>query len=163
MNGDSWKLWGEIAEEIYDDAPFGYLATKLDGAIVAANRTFLTWLGQRREDVLTAKRFQDLLTVGGKIFYETHYAPLLRMQGFANEIAFDFLCSDGSQLPGLVNAVQKADGVSGSLVIRMYIFNASDRRRYEQELLHAKRKADAAAEELRRLNQVLERRVVAEV
>ena len=50
------------------------------------NRTFLRWTGFAREDLVDVKRFQDLLTAGGRIYHETHYAPLLRMQGSVREI-----------------------------------------------------------------------------
>ena len=48
------------------------------------------------------RRFQDLLSPGGRIYHETHYAPLLRMQGSVREIAVDIVRADGSRLPVLV-------------------------------------------------------------
>ena len=53
-----------------------------DGPIVKVNQTFLTWTGHQREELVGRKRFYELLTAGGRIFHETHYAPLLRMQEF---------------------------------------------------------------------------------
>ena len=55
------------------------------------NATFLRWTGYAREDLVGVKRFQDLLTAGGRIYHETHYAPLLRMQGSVREIAVDIV------------------------------------------------------------------------
>ena len=69
------------------------------------NATFLRWTGYAREDLVGVKRFQDLLTAGGRIYHETHYAPLLRMQGSVREIAVDIVCADGRRLPVLVNSV----------------------------------------------------------
>lgn len=60
--------------DLYDHAPCGYLSTLADGTIVRVNRTFLDWTGLSAE-IVGRKRFQDLLTPGGRIFYETHYAP----------------------------------------------------------------------------------------
>ena len=51
----------------------------LDGAIVKCNATFAAWMGST-PDQLIGKRLRDLLNVAGRIFYETHFAPLLRMQ-----------------------------------------------------------------------------------
>ena len=34
-------------------------------------------------------RLSDLLNMAGRIFFETHVAPLLRMQGFFDEFALD--------------------------------------------------------------------------
>jgi len=157
------KLLNESAEELYENAPCGYLSTLPDGMIVRVNQTFLTWIGYSREDLLAGKRVQDLLSVGGRIFYETHLAPLLRMQGFVNEIAFDLTCADGRQLPVLANSVQKRDAQGIPLLNRITMFNATDRRKYERELLAARKAAETNAEALRRLNETLEERVACEV
>jgi PAS domain S-box-containing protein len=153
----------ETAEELYESAPCGYLSTLPDGTIIRANQTVLTWTGMERQALVGHKCFQDLLSVGGRIFYETHLAPLLLMQGFVNEIAFDLTCADGRQLPVLANTVQKRDGNGSPLVHRITLFNATDRRKYERELLLARQKAEQASQELRRLNETLEERVMQEV
>ena len=49
------------------------------------------------------------------------------------------------------------------MVHRITLFNATDRRKYERELLLARRKAEQATEDLRRLNETLEERVAHEV
>ncbi|WP_036358590.1 PAS domain-containing hybrid sensor histidine kinase/response regulator [Microvirga sp. BSC39] len=153
----------ETVEELYESAPCGYLSTLPNGTIVRANQTFLTWIGIDRQDLIGHKCFQDFLNIGGKIFYDTHFAPLLRMQGFVNEIAFDLTCADGRQLPVLANTVQKRDAAGRPLVHRITLFNATDRRKYERELLLARQKAEQATEELKRLNETLEERVAEEV
>src|ERR1051325_7494166 len=138
------KLLEENLEDLYEHAPCGYVSTLPDGTFAKVNQTFLTWIGYQREELLAGKRFQDLLTVAGKIYYETHYTPLLRMQGFVNEIAFDLVCRDGQRLVVLLNSIQKRD-VSGTPQLnRTTIFNASDRREYERELLLARTKAEQA-------------------
>ncbi|WP_205789996.1 ATP-binding protein [Microvirga makkahensis] len=153
----------ETAEELYESAPCGYLSTLPDGTIIRVNQTFLSWIGMERNDLVGHRCFQDLLNVGGKIFYDTHFAPLLRMQGFVNEIAFDLTCADGRQLPVLANTVQKLDAAGRPMVHRITLFNATDRRKYERELLLARQKAEQATEELKRLNETLEERVAQEV
>jgi PAS domain S-box-containing protein len=153
----------ENSEELYESAPCGYLLTLPDGTIIKANQTFLTWIGMERQDLVDHKCIQDLLSMGGTIFYDTHFAPLLRMQGFVNEIAFDLICADGRSLPVLANAVQKRDAGGQPVVNRITLFNATDRRQYERELLLARQKAERAAEDLKRLNETLEERVTHEV
>ena len=97
---------------LYDRAPCGYLSTTPDGRIIRVNDTLLSWTGLRREDLVGRRRFVDLLPVGGRIYHETHYAPTLRMQGTAREIALELVCEDGRRLPVLVNSVldHDADG-----------------------------------------------------
>ena len=67
-------------EDLYDDAPCGYIFTLPDGRLALVNKTFVAWTGYERDELLET-RFQDLLTGPGRIFYENQYAPLLQMQG----------------------------------------------------------------------------------
>jgi PAS domain-containing protein len=82
-------LLEESAEELYEHAPCGYLSTMPDGTIVKVNQTLIDWTGADRAALINGVKFQTLLTIGSRIYYETHYAPLMRMQGFANEIAME--------------------------------------------------------------------------
>lgn len=75
------SLLEDAAEELYESAPCGYLSTLMDGTIAKINGTLLDCLGLTREEVVGRRRFTDLLTIGGKLYHETHFAPLLRMQG----------------------------------------------------------------------------------
>jgi sigma-B regulation protein RsbU (phosphoserine phosphatase) len=144
------ELLEPSAEDLFENAPCGYLSTSLDGLILKVNRTFEDWTGLEREGLLGRKRFAELLAPGGRIYHETHYAPLLRMQGEAREIALEIMRADGSRLPVLVNSVV-VDGPEGEpQVIRTTIFDASDRRRYEEELLRAQRHEREIAQQLQR-------------
>jgi PAS domain S-box-containing protein len=138
-------LLGESAEDLYENAPCGYVSTLPDGAILKVNQTLLTWTGHRREDLVGRRRFQDLLTAGGRIFHETHYAPLLRMQGAVREIAVEMVCGDGGRLPVLINSVLKRDAAGVPLLARTTVFNATDRKEYERELLRERQRAEQAS------------------
>src|SRR5689334_9444648 len=87
-------LLEDSAEDLYEQAPCGYLSTLLDGRIAKVNTTLLTWLGYDRTDLVGRKTFSDLLTVGGRLYHETHFAPLLRMQGEINGIALELKAAD---------------------------------------------------------------------
>jgi PAS domain S-box-containing protein len=149
------RLLEESLDDLYEHAPCGYVSTLPDGTFVKVNHTFLVWIGYQRDELLAGKRFQELLTVAGKIFYETHYAPLLHMQVFVNEIAFDLVCRDGQQLPVFINSLQKRDAAGTPLLNRITIFNANDRRQYERELLLARKKAEQATDRIARLQAVM--------
>jgi signal transduction histidine kinase len=138
------KLLEESAEELYEQAPCGYLSTLPDGTIVRVNRTLLDWVAQSRDELLERRKFQDLLTVPGRIYYETHLGPLLRMQGFASEIAFELGCGESSPTPVLVTAVQKRDDQGEPLFTRFTVFKATERRKYERELLVERKRAERA-------------------
>ncbi len=139
-------LLEDSAEELYESAPCGYLSTLMDGTIAKINATLLGWLGLDREAVVGRMRFTDLLTVGGKLYHETHFAPLLRMQGEISGIALDIKRADGGRIPVLVSSVVKHGSTGEALLIRTTVFDARDRRAYEEELLRGRK----AAEEARR-------------
>jgi PAS domain S-box-containing protein len=145
-------------EDLFENAPCGYLSADSSGRIFKANATFAAWTGFSAQS-LVGRRFQELLNIAGRIYYETHFAPLLRMQGFFNEVALDVVCADGQTLPTLVNALEKRDAQGKPQFIRITIFNASDRRRFERELLDARARADAANNELATVNAGLEERI----
>ena len=98
----------EDLEDLYENAPCGYLSLRPDGRIVKANQTFCRWTGYA-PDELIGKRLHDFLNIAGRIFYETHFAPLLRMQGFFNEVALDLVKKDGEPFPVLVNAAERTE------------------------------------------------------
>lgn len=131
-------------EDLYEDAPCGYIFTLPDGGLALVNKTFVAWTGYERGELLET-RFQDLLTVPGRIFYENQYAPLLQMQGSVKEVSFDIRCKDGSRLPVIVNSTFRkgADGQPG--LIASTIFDATNRERYEQELRTARERAEQLA------------------
>ena len=133
------------AAEQYELAPVGFVCMSVDGWIGKLNKALLDWTGYRRDEIVGQMRFQDLIGAGARIFFDTHHAPLLLMQGYVNEIAINLRARDGSLIPVLVNSVLTRDEDGRPLLIRMSIFNASERRRYERELLHAKRQAEHAA------------------
>lgn len=140
----------QSAEDLFEDAPCGYLSTTLDGTILEVNRTFEGWTGFDRAQLLGKKRFSDLLAPGGRIYHETHYAPLLRMQGEAREIALEIVSADGTRLPALVNSVVVQDAEGNPRAIRTIVLDASERRRYEEELLQARRREREIAQQLQR-------------
>jgi sigma-B regulation protein RsbU (phosphoserine phosphatase) len=140
-------LLEDSAEELYESAPCGYLSTLMDGTIAKINSTLLEWLGLERNAVVGRMRFTDLLTVGGKLYHETHFAPLLRMQGEISGIALDVKQANGGRISVLVSSVVKRGSTGEPLLIRTTVFDARDRRAYEEELLRARKAAEEARKE----------------
>jgi PAS domain S-box-containing protein len=138
-------LLKESLHDLYERAPCGYLFTRPDGTIVRVNQTFLDWTGYARDALLASTRFQDLLTVPGRIFYENQFAPLLRLQGAVREVAFDLVRDGREPLPVLVNAVLRAGADGQPLLVASAIFDATQRRTYERELLLARRRTEQLA------------------
>ncbi|WP_432020291.1 PP2C family protein-serine/threonine phosphatase [Streptomyces sp. 1222.5] len=151
------ELLEDSAEDLYEHAPCGYLSTLLDGRIAKINTTLLEWLGYKRGDLVGRKNFSELLTVGGRLYHETHFAPLLRMQGEISGIALELKTADGSRLPVMVTSTVKTGSDGEPLLIRTTIFDARDRRTYETELLRARQEADLERDRLKLLNTTLQK------
>ena len=131
----------EDPQAIYDQAPCGYLSTTPDGRIVKVNDTFLAWTSYTRDELI-GRQFSSILSAGGRIYHDTHYAPMLRLQGTVREIALDVVTPDDRRLPVLVNATLQPDENGDPLVIRLVVLDATERREYERELLRAKQRAE---------------------
>ena len=130
------------AEELWEHAPGGLMLTGADGTILRANATLCHWLGFEAAELEGKRRVQDLYTVGGRVFHQTHIAPLLHMQGSVGEVKLDLRCADGRTLPALINAVRRTH--DGAVYDELAVMMLADRHRYERELLHARRSAEAA-------------------
>jgi sigma-B regulation protein RsbU (phosphoserine phosphatase) len=130
--------------ELYEHAACGLLVTARNGAIGRVNDTFCRWLGYSEEELI-GKRLQELLTMGGRIFHQTHWAPLLAMQGSIAEVKLDVVHKDGHSIPMMMNALARGSGSNVRHEIAAFV--AEDRHAYEKELLHARKRAEELAAE----------------
>jgi phosphoserine phosphatase RsbU/P len=131
--------FGPIDEykDLFENAPCGYLTIGSDGRITKVNATFTAWTGITT-DKFVGRRLHQFLNMAGRIYYETHIAPLLRMQGFFNEFALDFETAAGERLPVIANAAERRD-VDGTLLFTaVVVIKATDRRRYERQLVDSR-------------------------
>lgn len=124
----------------FEDAPCGLMILLANGRIHRVNRRMCGWLGMDATSVV-GQRFTDYLNMGGRIFYETHISPLLRLQGGFDEFAIDMLAADGRVLQLIANASENRDAEGKVKSIQFALFNAKERRRYEQQLLQAREDA----------------------
>lgn len=135
----------EELEELYQQAPCGYLSTTDDGTITRVNDTFLAWTGHRREDLL-GSRIHQLLPVGDKILYSTHCMPQLRLMGAVAEVLVEVLTADRTRRAALLTAARTPPVGDRPASVRVIVFGAHERRRYELELVDALRRAEASDE-----------------
>lgn len=145
---------------LYDKAPCGYLSTAPDGTIVKVNDTFQTWTGYAAEDLVGRRRLVDLLAPGGKIYHETHVSPMLHALGEVKEIALEVVRADGARMPVLVNAVLDRTATGEPRAVRVALFDATERRHYEEELLLAKRQAEESEKRAVRLARTLQETLI---
>ncbi len=148
-------------ESLLDHAPCGFISFTDDGQVLAVNATLLELLGFE-PDELAGRHVETILTVGSRIFYQTHFFPLLRLHGRAEEIFLLLRAKTGEDVATLVNAVRRER--NGEWVTDVVLLRLQERRKFEDALLAAKRAAEeaqAVAEENRReverANELLER------
>jgi PAS domain S-box-containing protein len=119
------------------------------GTLLHANQTFRAMVG-REGHPLAGTKFDELLSRGSAIFYETQFIPSLLLRGALDEIALNILRPDGTQVPVFVNAAVRPDKSRGTSQLHLSVFGAGQRRLYETELLRARREFEEVAEIVRR-------------
>lgn len=146
------------AEELNDTAPCGLLVTALDGTFLRVNSTFLNWVGYTSDELVGKKRLQELFTMGGRIFHQTHWVPTLQMQGSLAEVKFEVRHKNGHTLPMLLNARRRKRSTGDFDEVAAFV--AEDRSRYEKELMAARRRADELVEAEQQAQIILRDRVL---
>ena len=130
-------------EDLFDNAPVGYVTLSPDGHIEQVNQTLSAWL-QMSPTSLIGRRFTDLLSIGGRVFFETHLRPLLKLEGSLTEVALDLIDANGARLLVLANANERYDDAGRVQYARFALFKATERRKYERGLLAARTAALAS-------------------
>ncbi|HSI12189.1 MAG TPA: ATP-binding protein [Chthoniobacter sp.] len=126
---------------VLDRIPGGFLTFTDDGHIKAANATLCAMLGYEPEELVGA-HVQVLLSAGGRVFYQTHLFPLLKMHGAVEEIYISLRAKAGDEVPFLINGRREAVDTgyeSACLLMRM-----RQRAHFERDLLDAKKIAQQA-------------------
>lgn len=129
---------------LVDRGPFGLVVSDAHGLIQWINETMSGWLGYAGEELIGKRTLQELLTPGGRIYYETHVRPLLHIQSEVRELALEVLHCDGSRRSVLVNSRLRDGTASGQHIVDTVVFDATNRRSYEAELLRERRLAEKA-------------------
>lgn len=128
-------------DELLNNAPCGFLVFADDGSIVEANATLLDLLGYERGELLKL-HIEKIFSVAGRIFYQTHFFPLLKLKGKVEEIYLDLRSKNGENVPVLVNAARHER--EGKTLNDCIFVAIRQRNQYEDEILRAKKEAEAA-------------------
>ena len=128
-----------------DALPCGVVSFDDRGAIVFVNGRVLALLGYAPEEIV-GKHVEAILTVAGRIFFQTHLFPLVRLRGSASELFVLLRRKDGSDVGALVNASRRETPTGP--VIDCVLMEVLERRKYEDALLRAKQQAESANQAL---------------
>ena len=151
---------------LLDEAPCGFLIFNDEGVITQANKTLEIWLGFTSGELI-GNKLESLLSIAGRIFYQTHFFPLLKLHGKAEEIFLTLRSKALDDVPVLVNATRREhNNVTQNHCVLLPVYQ---RKKYEEELLNARRTAEQAlnnnerllkaTEELEHSKQELDRQV----
>lgn len=125
---------------IFNEAPIGFASFTPDGGIIKANATFYEFF-DKTEDELSTTNFFKLLTKGSTLYFQMVLSPLLNLRGYSNEINLSF-STPTENFDALFNAKAYKDEQGKIIVINAYLLKIIDRKKYEAELLLAKRMAE---------------------
>ena len=130
-----------FVDDVLDRAPCGFVSVADDGCILTINTTLLDRLGYVREE-LRGQHMQMLLTVGSRIFYQTHVFPLVKLQGSARELFMLLRARAGEDVGVLANVARRE--VNGTAISDFVFMEVHERRKFEEALLQAKQAAERA-------------------
>lgn len=139
-----------------DTAPCGFLSFTDDGTIIAINSTLLRLLGRERHELL-GSRIESIFSAAGRVFYQTHFFPLIKLQSHAEEIYLSLRSASGGDVPVLAYATRRQTE-SGEVTDCIFA-RIGNRDRYENEILAARRGAESALAAEREAAQARERLV----
>ena len=127
-----------------DIAPCGYFSFSDEGRLKEVNHTLCFLLKTSAEELL-GQKIENILTLPGRIFYQTHFFPLLKIQGHAEEIFITLLAKDKTELPVLLNAKKFEAGPD--IRYACAFITVHNRKKFEDELVDARNKAQRALQE----------------
>ena len=129
-------------DALLDRAPCGFLTFATDGSVVDVNTTLLEMLGAKREEVV-GRPFESLLTVSSRIFFQTHLFPLLKLQSNVEELFLTMRgTNDASGVAVLANVARRE--ADGAVVYDAALMRLRERRKWEDEVVRARRSAEEA-------------------
>ena len=151
-------------DPLLDAAPCGFLSFADDGTLKGVNRTLCDILGYRADE-LPGRHVEMVMTIGTRIFYQTHFFPLLRLHGHAEEIFLLLRAKGGEEVAAIANAVRRER--DGQWISDCVLLQVKERRKFEDALLKARKDAeeatkaaDAHRRELEEANELLERQAL---
>lgn len=130
--------------EYLNQAPVLYFCCKDEGTLLEVNAMLCATLGFSKEELL-GKKVDEIYTLPSRIFHQTHFSPLLKLQNQASEIFITLQTKAKQPVPVLMNAQRK---MIDSQTVNLYVgIVVQNRKKFEDELIAAKKAAEAALQE----------------
>ena len=137
-----------VFDRVLDSAPCGFLSFTDDGKVCEVNSTLLNMLDYERTHIV-GSHIERIFPVGTRIFYQTHWFPMLRLHGRAEEVFLKLLTSKSEHV-GVLSYARRddQDGMYHCVFVPVV-----ERAKFEEELIRAKREAEQS-------NELLEKQAV---
>lgn len=129
--------------DLQNHLPCGIVSMDADGVLLTVNDELISMLGLQRAAVVGVP-FHHLLSKGGRIFYQTHLFPLLRMRGEVEEIYLSMVTQSGDEIPMLMNARTRISD-DGAALHDVILVRVRQRAQFETALLNEKKKVQQAS------------------
>lgn len=131
----------EDFDDFFESSICGFVITDGSGNITRINRCAADWMSTD-VDQLIGKRISEMLSIGSRIYFETHLWPLLRIDGKFDEVSVELADRGKGKIPIYINGYERKDEAYDPVFVRYTLFKATDRRLYEENLQEAKKLAE---------------------
>lgn len=131
-------------QKLFNDIPCIYFIASPEGLIHDVNEPLCQSLGYTREE-LTGSKLESIFTLSTRIFQQTHFSPLLQLKGIAEELYITLKAKNGKDVPVFMNAVVKEK--DGQTYLHFAGIGVSKRKKFEDEIIGAKKAAETALKE----------------
>ncbi|MRR15187.1 MAG: PAS domain S-box protein [Deltaproteobacteria bacterium] len=127
------KNYAEEISDLYNNAPCGYHSLGADATFLRINNTELAWLGYDRDEIIDKKKWTDVLTPKSLEKFQKIF-PVLKEQGWVNDLEYDVVRKDGSIFTVLLNASTVRDPDGRFLQTRATLFDVTQLKKVQEEL-----------------------------
>ena len=118
--------------DLYNRAPCGYHTLDSDGVFVQMNDTELQWLGYTRDEIISRRKFSDLITDRSLKTFQDNF-PRFVVQGQIRDLEFEMVRKDGTIFPVLLSASAVTDSHGNYVMSRSTVYDLTERKRAEQK------------------------------
>jgi PAS domain S-box-containing protein len=129
--------------DLYENAPCGYHSVDLKGLFLRMNDTELDWLGYSRDEVIGKMYFKDLLSEADLARFNLNFKTFLE-NGRISNLEFELKRKDGSKFFASISSTAIFDSDGNFVTSRSTLFDITDRKQAELEIIKATRVAEEA-------------------
>lgn len=129
---------------ILEHLPCGCIVFQADGVISYVNPALCEILGYNRDE-LPGVSIESLLTISSRIIYQTHLFPMLKLQGYANEVFLTLKTITGSPAPVIVSIKASREHDQVYYIGTLTTVREREKSEYEASLISRKTGSESDA------------------